>query len=88
MNCEELLQGLSAYIDGAELTDLCQEFAEHLAACQPCQVVVDNIQQTITLYRAGEPQPMPQAFTDRLQSLLQARWQEKFGPSNGTSSAR
>jgi hypothetical protein len=80
MTCEELLQALNQYIDdGAELFPLCEEFAEHLAGCNPCQVVVDNIRKTITLYKAGEPYPMPAEFQDRLRSALQKKWQEKFG---------
>jgi hypothetical protein len=42
-------------------------------------VVVDNIRQSITLYKAGEPYPMPPEFHDRLRETLRARWKEKFG---------
>lgn len=85
MTCEELLKALNEYVDGAEITELCDEFAQHLAGCDPCQVVVDNIRQTISLYRAGEPYPMPQGFQERLQSTLQARWEQKFGRRDGQS---
>jgi hypothetical protein len=50
-----------------------------MAGCNPCQVVVDNIRKTITLYKAGEPYPMPPEFHDRLRETLRARWKEKFG---------
>lgn len=81
MTCEELLQALNQYIDDGDVPlPLCEEFAEHLAGCNPCQVVVDNIRNTITLYKAGEPYPMPAEFQDRLRSALQKKWQEKFGP--------
>ncbi len=49
-------------------------------AATHCQVVVDNIRQTISLYRAGQPYEMPSAFEDRLQQTLKSRWEEKFGP--------
>ncbi len=81
MTCEELLKGLNEYVDGT--LDLsaaeCQQFASHLAGCNPCQVVVDNIRKTIQLYKAGEPYPLPPEFQARLQDALRARWQEKFG---------
>jgi anti-sigma factor RsiW len=80
MTCEELLQALNDYVDGT--LDLsateCQQFAEHLAGCHPCQIVVDNIRQTIQLYRAGEPYPLPPEFAARLRQALRARWQARF----------
>jgi hypothetical protein len=81
MTCEELLKALNEYVDGT--LDLsaadCQQFADHLADCNPCQVVVDNIRKTIQLYKAGEPYPIPPAFQTRLQDALRKRWQERFG---------
>ncbi|MCC6507681.1 MAG: zf-HC2 domain-containing protein [Pirellulaceae bacterium] len=79
MTCEELLKALNDYVDGQELTEICDEFAEHLAGCNPCQVVVDNIRQTISLYRAGQPYSMPTGFQERLQLSLKQKWAEKFG---------
>ena len=80
MTCEELLQALNQYIDDGDVPfPHCEEFAEHLAGCNPCQVVVDNIRKTITLYKAGEPYPMPTEFQDRLRWALQQKWQEKYG---------
>ncbi len=79
MNCEELLQALNDHVDDATLAEICEEFSQHLAGCNPCQVVVDNIRQTISLYQAGEPYEMPQAFQVRLQKSLQSRWNAKFG---------
>ncbi len=87
MTCEELLKALNDYVDGAELTEICEEFAAHLAGCNPCQVVVDNIRQTISLYRSGLPYEMPASFEERLQQKLKLRWEEKFG-TTGTSTAQ
>ncbi len=79
MTCEELLKALNDYVDGQQLDAICDEFKEHLAGCNPCQVVVDNIRQTISLYQAGQPYSMPQAFQRRLQDVLKAKWEDKFG---------
>jgi len=57
-------------------------FKEHLAGCNPCQVVVDNIRQTITLYKEGKPYELPVAFRDRLHEALRQRWKEKQGEVN------
>ncbi len=77
MKCEELLKLLNEYVDGAVEPGLCQEFEQHLAGCNPCQVVVDNIRQTITLYREGKPYELPLEFRGRLRETLRARWREK-----------
>lgn len=79
MKCDELLQALSDYVDGGVDPSICEEFEDHLAGCNPCQIVVDNVRKTIALYKAGEPYPMPEEFQRRLHASLRARWQEKFG---------
>jgi anti-sigma factor RsiW len=57
MKCEELLKYLNEYVDGTVDPAVCEEFEKHLAGCNPCQVVVDNIRKTITLYIAGRVPP-------------------------------
>ncbi len=81
MTCEELLKALNDYVDGAQVAEICEEFSVHLAGCNPCQVVVDNIRQTIALYQGGIPYEIPRDFEARLQQSLKARWEEKFGHS-------
>ena len=80
MTCEELLRALNDHVDGVDLPEICEEYAQHLAGCNPCQVVVDNICKTITLYKNGQPYSMPADFQNRLQQNLKVRWKEKFGP--------
>jgi len=79
MNCDELLKALNDYVDGSIEPAVCEQFQQHLAGCNPCQVVVDNIRQTITLYKAGEPYPLPPEFQQVLRQTLKRRWCEKFG---------
>jgi predicted anti-sigma-YlaC factor YlaD len=78
MKCEELLAALNEYVDGEQKTALCQALQEHLAHCNPCQIVVDNIRHTITLYQAGEVVPLPVEIHDQLRNVLRKRWAEKF----------
>ena len=80
MTCEELLQALNEYVDGTLNLAVCEKFAAHLAGCNPCQVVIDNIRQTIALYRAGEPYPLPDEFDRHLKQTLRERFREKFEP--------
>jgi hypothetical protein len=48
-------------------------------------VVVDNIRQTITLYKAGQPYELPVQFHQRLHSALQQKWKETH--SSGAKTA-
>lgn len=78
MSCEELLKALNEYVDDESVLAVCREFAEHLAGCSPCQVVVDNIRNTIRLYKDGEPYPVPPECAERLQNALRAKWRSVF----------
>lgn len=78
MTCEELLQALNEVIDDESAMELYRDFASHLTACNPCQLVVDNIRKTIQLYKAGEPFDMPSGFQDKFHDAIRAKWKAKF----------
>jgi len=78
MKCEELLKALNDYVDGELDPGLCEEFEQHLAGCNPCQVVVDNIRKTIKFYRGGQAYEVPPELCQRLRATLRERWREKF----------
>lgn len=87
MKCEDLLALLNEYVDGAVDPAVCTEFERHLAACNPCQVVVDNIRKTITLYKEGKPYELPVEFRERLHDSLRQRWRETHeSTANSTGS--
>lgn len=77
MQCKELLKSLNDYVDGTIDPEICEEFERHMAGCNPCQVVVDNIRKTITLYKEGEPYELPAKFRSRLHEALRQKWREK-----------
>lgn len=79
MKCEELLAMLNEYVDGTVDPAVCAEFERHMAGCNPCQVVVDNIRQTITLYKDGQPYAMPVQIRERMHAALRRRWKETHG---------
>ncbi len=78
MKCEELLKALNEYVDGTVDPAVCEEFERHMAGCNPCQVVVDNIRQTITLFKAGQPYELPLEFRQRFHEALRKRWKESY----------
>ncbi len=76
MKCAELLAALNEYVDGTIDPAICEEFEKHMAGCNPCQVVVDNIRKTITVYKEGKPIELPADFRNRLHAALRHRWRE------------
>ena len=85
MKCEEMLAQLNEYVDGTIDPALCAEFEQHMAGCNPCQVVVDNIRQTITLYKNGQQYELPVKFQARLHEALRARWRETHAEKKALS---
>lgn len=81
MKCEDMLKMLNEYIDGEIDPGVCEEFETHLKGCDPCQVVIDNIRRTITLYKEDEVFEIPITFRNRLHSALKDRWKEKHPPT-------
>ena len=85
MNCQDLLAQLNDFVDGTVDPSVCEEFERHMAGCNPCQVVVDNIRRTITVYKAGEPYELPLAFKARLHAALRERWEGAGRPTSGSA---
>ena len=77
MKCQDMLKQLNEYVDGTLDPSICDEFEKHMAGCNPCQIVVDNIRKTITLYKAGQTYELPVAFRDKLHAALREKWKEK-----------
>ena len=78
MRCEELLAALGDYVDGQLDPALREAFEQHIQDCSICEVVIDNIRNTITLYSAGVPVDMPPELHEHLSTLLRDRWRMKF----------
>ena len=79
MKCEDLLKMLNDYVDEDIDPAVCETFEDHLLDCNPCQVVVDNIRQTIRLYKDDKPFPLPAEFQRNIDQILQEKWKAKFG---------
>ena len=78
-SCDELLALLNEYVDGGVDPGVCKDFEAHLAKCNPCRVVVDNVRRTITLYRHDKPCALPKSFSRRLHTCLRKHWKESKG---------
>ncbi len=83
MKCRELLAALGDYIDGELDPVTYRAFAEHLCGCTPCEVVVDNIRKTITVYRCGQALELPPEVDRQLHQVLRRRWEALFAGGGG-----
>lgn len=72
---------LNEYVDGTVDPAICTEFEKHLAGCNPCQVVIDNIRKTITLYKRGQAYELPAQFRQNLHARLRVKWTETYPPN-------
>jgi hypothetical protein len=79
MNCDDMLKILNEYVDGTLEPGVCAQFQQHLAGCNPCRIVVDNIRKTIQLYKGDEVFELPVEFHTRLHATLRDRWKAKQG---------
>jgi anti-sigma factor RsiW len=51
VNCDEFVELVTAYLDGALDPDTQARFTEHLAACRGCDRYLDQIRHTIASLR-------------------------------------
>jgi hypothetical protein len=70
-HCRRLLASLSDYVDEVLEEELCSELEHHLSGCEDCQVVVDTLRKTISLYHStATPPPVPTEVRERLYKRL------------------
>lgn len=77
MKCDELLKALNEYVDGTLEPGVCEMLQAHLKDCNPCRIVVDNVRQTIQLYKGDTPCELPVEIRARLHACLKARWKQR-----------
>ena len=83
MKCQEFLKALNEYVDGDIDPAICQELEKHLAGCNPCKVVIDNIRKTISLYKNDQVYELPADFRERLHKALADKWKKRPKPDGG-----
>ncbi len=77
--CPDYISDLNDYLDGGVSPELCAEIEAHVGHCDKCRIMVDTLRQTVKLCREGQQEDLPPALETKLNSLLKARWDEKFG---------
>lgn len=70
MNCDEIFESLSEFIDEELIEAKCQEIRVHLQGCDNCQVVVDTLRRTVTLYREVPSPQLPAEARLKLHAVI------------------
>lgn len=70
MDCKEIFESLSEYIDEELAAKTCEEIEVHLADCENCRVVVNTLRRTVTLYHSISAEEMPGDMRLRLHKRI------------------
>ncbi|TMQ69922.1 MAG: zf-HC2 domain-containing protein [Candidatus Eisenbacteria bacterium] len=70
IDCDQVLDQLSEYLDEEMRAELCEAIKEHLARCQDCKVMVDSVRKTIVLYQKHSTIELPMQATVKLSAAL------------------
>jgi anti-sigma factor RsiW len=66
LNCNEFVELVTDFLDGALDEDAEQRFVEHLAECPGCDVYFDQFRQTIDTLGTLPPEALSDDARDRL----------------------
>ena len=74
MDCTEVMEQLSEYLDADVRAELRKAVDEHLHACRDCSYYVDTVRKTVVLYQAELRIEVPMKATVRLREALAAEY--------------
>ena len=74
MDCTEVMEQLSEYLDADVRVELRKAVDEHLLACHDCSYYVDTVRKTVVLYQADLRIEVPMKATARLHAALAAEY--------------
>ena len=81
MDCTEVIEQLSEYLDPGARAELCREIEEHLSRCRHCRVEVDTVRKTIVLYQSDREIRIPYVATSKLEAALAKAYADPSGGS-------
>jgi anti-sigma factor RsiW len=68
--CREILQNISAYLDGDLDRTACEVIERHCRECPSCAAVVKALQDTVGLCRDAGSVPLPEDVRDRARARV------------------
>jgi len=72
MDCEHLLEQLSAYLDGELTEDETQEVDEHLEGCEACRQELSRLERTVLMVRRLPKEKAPSALASAVAERIRA----------------
>lgn len=73
MDCRQVLEELSTYMEGEGSQGLKEALQEHLAFCHKCEVIFNSTKRTLEIVADCETFELPQEVSTRLYERLHAR---------------
>jgi anti-sigma factor RsiW len=64
-DCQRMLAGISAYLDGELDTTACDAIERHCHACPRCAALVKALRETVGLCRQVASVPLPESVRQR-----------------------
>jgi predicted anti-sigma-YlaC factor YlaD len=71
LDCKEVLDNLSDYIDGEGSEELRKAIEQHISRCGRCRVVFDTTGRMLKIVMDAEPFEVPLAVSARLYARLE-----------------
>lgn len=72
LNCQDVIRGISEYLDHEIGADLRQQMEQHFSGCQHCTAILDGTRNVIALVGDGRSFLLPAGFSERLRERLTA----------------
>ncbi len=79
-HCVAMFEKLSEYIDGELDPATCNEIESHIERCAACKICLATLKTTIHLCGSMTANPVPQAFSHKLRTLLLENLSSTGGP--------
>ncbi len=70
MDCSEVMEQLSEFLDEEARAELCRTIEQHLTQCRDCRFLVDSVKKTIVLYQSDREVEVPVTVSAQLQAAL------------------
>jgi anti-sigma factor RsiW len=68
--CQEILAGISSYLDGDLDAAACEAIEKHCADCVRCAALVKGLRETVGLCRQTAAVPLPESVRRRAQESV------------------
>ena len=69
-DCQTVLAGISAYLDGELDTTACEEIERHCQTCARCAELVQGLRDTVGLCRHAATVPLPESVRQRARASV------------------